>query len=159
MNRPNFADRIVQICLASISGFSMTTPPSRERLYGVQWPCLIEKRLVTPIVRIEGSADVTVPWGVTGEHEGEGVDTPAQYAWLTGYLTIEKLAELMPEVRGLRLERFEFPNLRGLNFLIYGYLEDGVSSCLRVDAQAKGLGEYLASKTVEVPRSVLRVAS
>ena len=61
----------------------------------------------------------------------------------------------MPEVQGLTVERHEFDNLLGLNFVIHGYLEDGVSSCLRIDPQAKGLGEYLANHTVEVPKSLL----
>jgi hypothetical protein len=86
---------------------------------------------------------------------GVWVRTPAAHAWLRGYLTVERVAELMPEVRGLTIERHEFDNLLGLNFVIHGYLEDGVSSCLRIDPQAKGLGEYLASHTVEVPSSLL----
>jgi hypothetical protein len=35
-------------------------------------------------------------------------------------------------------------------------LDDGVASTLRVDPQAKGLGEYLRAKLVEVPLPLLR---
>ena len=49
------------------------------------------------------------------------------------------------------IERFEFPNLRALNFVIHGLLDQGVSSSLRVDPQAKGLGEYLRAQLVDLP--------
>ena len=51
--------------------------------------------------------------------------------------------------------RFELPNLRALNFVIVGILGEGVASSVRVDAQAKGLGEYLRSRVVDVPVSML----
>lgn len=81
--------------------------------------------------------------------------TPEAYGWLWRTLTVERLVELLPEVVGLRLERHEFPNLWALNFVIEGYLERGVSSCTRIDPQAKGLGEYLSSRSVELPVTVL----
>jgi hypothetical protein len=46
-------------------------------------------------------------------------------------------------------------NLRGMNFVVYGYLGAGVSACTRIDPQAKGMGEYLASKQVEIPSALL----
>jgi acyclic terpene utilization AtuA family protein len=79
------------------------------------------------------------------------------YAWLETYLTVERFAALLPEVAGLHVERYELANLLALNFVIYGFLDDGVASCLRIDAQAKGMGEYLGSHLVEVPRSLLAV--
>ena len=81
--------------------------------------------------------------------------TPAIYAWLRATLTPDRLRTLIPEAADLRIERHEFPNLLGLNFVLVGFLEDGVSSCTRIDPQGKGLGEYLASRTVEVPAALL----
>jgi hypothetical protein len=46
-------------------------------------------------------------------------------------------------------------NIRALNFVIVGLLGEGVASSTRVDAQAKGLGEYLRAKVVDVPSSLL----
>ena len=54
------------MCLASIPGHYMTTTPQAGRLFGVQWPCLIEKAIISPVVRIPGQPDIDVPW-IDGE--------------------------------------------------------------------------------------------
>ena len=77
------------------------------------------------------------------------------WPWLRDLLTVEKLQELLPEARQLQVDRFAFPNLRALNFVLHGFLGDGVASCLRPDGQAKGLGEFLRARTVPVPESLL----
>jgi hypothetical protein len=77
------------------------------------------------------------------------------YAWLASFLTVERLAELFPEARDRKVERFELPNLWSLNFLLHGLLDEGVASATRQDRQAKGLGEYLRARVVEVPASLL----
>jgi len=82
--------------------------------------------------------------------------TDEAHGWLHEYLTVERLKLLLPDLAHLEVERFEFPRLRALNFLIHRLLDDGVASTLRVDPQAKGLGEYLRAKLVEVPLPLLR---
>ena len=77
------------------------------------------------------------------------------YAWLAASLTPERLRELYPEAAGLEIERFELPNLFALNFVIHGLLGEGVSASLRLDPQAKMLGEELRSKLVPIPVSLL----
>jgi hypothetical protein len=77
------------------------------------------------------------------------------YAWLASYLTADRLRELMPEARELDVEVYELPGLRALNFVLVGLLGEGVASSTRMDAQAKGLGEYLRAKLVDVPLSLL----
>ena len=57
----------------------------------------------------------------------------------------------MPDVAGYEIDRFEIPNLNALNFYIRGILGDGVSSNNRLDGQAKSMGEYLRSKSIDVP--------
>jgi hypothetical protein len=82
--------------------------------------------------------------------------TDDAYAWLSNELTVERLRELMPaETTGLEVERYELPNLRALNFVIVGLLGEGVASSGRLDAQAKGLGEYLRAKVVDIPTVLL----
>ena len=70
----------------------------------------------------------------------------AGYAWLAENLTAEAIARLIPEAAGLEIRRYELPNLLALNFVIVGYLGEGVASSTAFDAQAKGLGEYLRSR-------------
>jgi hypothetical protein len=81
-------------------------------------------------------------------------DTRA-FDWLIADLTVERLRRLVPEAAGLTIRRFELPNLSAVNFVIEGFLGEGVSSCLKVDGQAKGLAEFVRSRYVEVPAALL----
>ena len=77
------------------------------------------------------------------------------YRWLAGFLTVERFKALVPEARDLVVERFDFPNLRALNFVVHGLLGDGVAASLRNDPQAKSLGEYVRAKVVPIPTALL----
>ncbi|HEX2783739.1 MAG TPA: exopolyphosphatase, partial [Ilumatobacteraceae bacterium] len=70
----------------------------------------------------------------------------AGYAWLVENLTADTIPTLIPEASGLTVHRYELPNLLALNFVIVGYLGEGVASSTAFDPQAKGLGEYLRSR-------------
>ncbi|HEX9506419.1 MAG TPA: acyclic terpene utilization AtuA family protein [Acidimicrobiia bacterium] len=77
------------------------------------------------------------------------------YPWLAGALTVEKMRELVPEARHLQIRRYELPRLHALNFVIVGILGEGVASSVRMDPQAKGLGEYVRSRFVDIPVELL----
>ncbi|MFF0821281.1 acyclic terpene utilization AtuA family protein [Micromonospora haikouensis] len=77
--------------------------------------------------------------------------TDATWAWLRGWLTVERLAELLPETAPLTVQRHELPNLRAVNFVIRGLLGQGVAASTRFDPQAKALGELLRSRVVDLP--------
>jgi hypothetical protein len=77
------------------------------------------------------------------------------YGFLAGFLTVEKFRELIPEARDLQVQRYELPNLLAVNFVVVGLLGEGVSSSTRVDPQAKGLGEWLRARVVELPVELL----
>ena len=81
--------------------------------------------------------------------------SPHTYAWLRGYLTVDRLRDLLTEAAALDIERYELPNLLAVNFVIHGLLAPGVSATTRPDAQAKGLGEYLRSRLVPVPADLI----
>jgi hypothetical protein len=87
---------------------------------------------------------------------GVWAETEPAYAWLAQLLTVEKVKELIPEARPLRVERFELPNILSLNFVLHGLLGDGVAASLRADPQAKTLGEYLRAKVVSIPTAIVR---
>jgi hypothetical protein len=73
------------------------------------------------------------------------------WMWLDTELTLQRFEELLPEAVGLAIQRHAFPKLRALNFVVVGLLGEGVASSTRPDPQAKGLGEYLRSRLVDVP--------
>jgi len=80
----------------------------------------------------------------------------AAYAWMRDYLTVERIRALLgAEAADLAIERFPLPNLRAVNVVVHGLLGDGVASSTRQDPQAKGLGEYLRSRIVDVPETLL----
>jgi len=82
----------------------------------------------------------------------------AGYRWLAGFLTGERLAELLPETAGLPVSRELLPNLRAVLFQLPGLLGEGVAGGTRFDAQAKALGEWLRSRVVDVPEVLLQRA-
>jgi hypothetical protein len=78
----------------------------------------------------------------------------AAWAWLDAELTVERLRELLPETASFAVDRHRFPNLRSLNFVIRGLLQEGVAASTRQDPQAKALGEWLRARVVGVPASI-----
>lgn len=77
------------------------------------------------------------------------------WPWLDSSLTIEAFRALLPEADDLEVRRYALPNLAALNFVVVGLLGEGVASSTRPDPQAKGLGEYLRSRSVDVPVGLL----
>jgi hypothetical protein len=91
-----------------------------------------------------GSANVGV-WARTDE----------AFAWLADALTVTEFQRLLPETAELTVTRHVLPNLRALNFVVDGLLGEGVASNARHDPQAKAVGEWLRSRIVDVPESLL----
>jgi hypothetical protein len=81
--------------------------------------------------------------------------TNEAYAWLHNFLDIETLRSLMPETKDLDIMPYSLPNIRAINFVIVGLLGEGVASSVRLDPQAKGLGEYLRAKVIDIPSVLL----
>ncbi|WP_186245929.1 acyclic terpene utilization AtuA family protein [Mycobacterium simulans] len=86
---------------------------------------------------------------------GVWVRTDEQWRWLANTLTVELLKELLPETADLDVTRHVLPNLRAVNFVIEGILGEGVAYQARFDPQAKGLGEWLRSRHVDIPERLL----
>lgn len=85
---------------------------------------------------------------------GLWVRTEDQWRWLAHALTVDKLRELLPEAADLPVTRHLLPNLRAVNFVIEGILGAGVAYQARFDPQAKGLGEWLRSRYVDIPEEL-----
>jgi hypothetical protein len=86
---------------------------------------------------------------------GVWVRSHNQWRWLAHFLTVDRLRELLPETAELPVARHVLPNLRAVNFVIDGILGEGVAYQARFDPQAKGLGEWLRSRFVEIPEALL----
>jgi hypothetical protein len=86
---------------------------------------------------------------------GVWVRTEEQWRWLANALTVEMVKELLPETADLPVTRHLLPNLRALNFVIEDILGQGVAYQARFDPQAKGLGEWLRSRHVDIPERLL----
>jgi hypothetical protein len=86
---------------------------------------------------------------------GVWVRTDEQWRWLANTLTVELVKELLPEAADLEVTRHVLPNLRAVNFVIEGILGQGVAYQARFDPQAKGLGEWLRSRHVDIPERLL----
>lgn len=86
---------------------------------------------------------------------GLWVRTDEQWRWLAHTLSTEALKKLLPETAGLTVTRHLLPNLRAVNFVIEGILAQGVAYQARFDPQAKGLGEWLRSRYLDIPEELL----
>ena len=86
---------------------------------------------------------------------GLWVRTDEQWRWLANSLTVDRLRKLLPETADLAVTRHVLPNLRALNFVVEGILGEGVAYQARFDPQAKGLGEWLRGRYVDIPEALL----
>jgi hypothetical protein len=76
-------------------------------------------------------------------------------AWLLEVVTPALVRDLLPETAELEIEVFALPNLGGVNVVLHGLLGRGVAASTRFDPQAKGLGEWVRSRYVEIPEALL----
>ncbi len=86
---------------------------------------------------------------------GVWVRTDDQWRWLAHTLTVDLLKKLLPEAADLPVTRHLLPNIRAVNFVIEDILGQGVAYQARFDPQAKGLGEWLRSRHVDIPEKLL----
>ncbi|WP_031169293.1 acyclic terpene utilization AtuA family protein [Streptomyces durhamensis] len=81
--------------------------------------------------------------------------TDDAWRWLAHELTAERFRQLIPESRDLPVTRHVLPNLRAVNFVVEGILGAGVAARHRFDPQAKALGEWLRSRHLDIPETLL----
>ena len=135
----------VPIAAAPASPVPSPTPAADGRDWG--------PTLRAPLGRVVGTRS-----GDKGGNANLGVFARSADAfdWLDGFLSSERLRDLLPEAAPLRMDRHRLPNIWSLNFVIHGLLGDGVAASDRQDPQAKSLGEWLRARVVEVPEDLLR---
>jgi len=73
------------------------------------------------------------------------------YEILKAWLTPDRVKAHFGEIVKGRVDRYDLPNLRGLNFILHDSLGGGGSASLKTDAQGKTHGMALLRMLVEVP--------
>lgn len=123
-------------------------PPAAE----ISGPPAAGPAVRVPLGRIAGARS-----GDKGGNANVGLwaRRPEAFGWLRDTLTVERFRQLLPEAAGLDVRRYELANLHALNFVVVGLLGEGVAAATRPDPQAKGLGEYLRSRYIDIPAALL----
>jgi hypothetical protein len=173
-----FSSAAVELALASYPGFHTTAPPAEVDHVAVRAdgtvipiPPATETLELTPAGQpappepMPPGPTTRLPLGTVagarsgdkggGANIGVWVRTDAQWRWLAHELTVEKVRELLPEAADLPVTRHLLPGIRAVNFVIEGILGQGVAYQARFDPQAKGLGEWLRSRHVDIPEGIL----
>jgi hypothetical protein len=118
-----------------------------------------------PHVGAIGGPNVRAPLGLvagarSGDKGGDAnvgvfVRDDQAWVWLDELFTTDCFRALLPETADLVVDRYPLPNLRAVNFVVRGLLQEGVAASTRNDAQAKSLGEWLRARVVDVPEGLL----
>lgn len=72
------------------------------------------------------------------------------YKIISKYLTVERVKKHFEGICLGKVERFELPNLRALNFLLHNTLGGGGTVSLKHDAQGKTLAAALLRMEIEI---------
>ncbi|MFC9787200.1 acyclic terpene utilization AtuA family protein [Rhodococcus sp. NPDC127528] len=126
-------------------------------LEAVSEPALPEPLPAGPVRELPLGTIVAARSGDKGGNANIGVwvRTDEQWRWLAHELTVDRLRTMLPETADLTITRTVLPALRAVNFVIEGILGQGVAYQARFDPQAKGLAEWLRSRHIPVPRTLI----
>ncbi|KAF2788661.1 DUF1446-domain-containing protein [Melanomma pulvis-pyrius CBS 109.77] len=136
-------------------------PPAESKVYSKHQPTQHTTGNVVDV----GSFGATVPAPlgtiVHGRSGDKGSDCNVgfwvrhqdEYAWLQNLLSTSFVQSYLlgDEYRGGRVERFEFPGLKAVHFLLKDHLDRGVSCTSSVDFLGKNCAEFLRCRVVDVP--------
>lgn len=94
-----------------------------------------------------------VPTALPSAYPASSLLYAETWDWLRSILTIPKLKEMFGDSWDDKffVERVEFPGILAVHFVVYGVLGRGVSGSSRLDAFAKGMGDWLRDVVVDVP--------
>jgi len=94
--------------------------------------------------------------GLWVAHDGADRATyDARVDWLFKMMSPRKVRELVPEASDLDVDVWLLPRIGAVNIVIHGLLGDGVAASTRFDPQAKGLGEWVRSRTISIDQALL----
>jgi hypothetical protein len=96
--------------------------------------------------------------GLWVRESGDAALDDARTAWLCAFVTADLVRDLLPASATLAIDVHRLDNLRAVNVVVHGLLGRGVADSTSLDPQAKGLGEQLRARLVDVPVALLRAA-
>jgi hypothetical protein len=85
-------------------------------------------------------------------------ETPELYEVIREAVTAERVKEHFREVCRGPVERYELPNILGLNFILHDSLGGGGTESLKNDAQGKTHAQGLLMLEIEVPDHLVGAA-
>lgn len=111
--------------------------------------------LRAPLGRIVGSRS-----GDKGGNATLGIwaRTDAAYEFLYEWWTPEHVSALLGASPDVTLRLWHLPNLRALGATVVGWLGKGTATNTLLDTQAKGLGEFVRARHIEMPKVLLESA-
>jgi hypothetical protein len=90
-----------------------------------------------------------------GSNVGVMANSPALYEFLVKHLTVERVQQHFREINFGKVDRYEAPNLRSLNFILHDSLGGGGTETMKTDAQGKVHGLAMLHMDLDVPDSLL----
>ena len=78
------------------------------------------------------------------------------YEFLKKELTVERVQKHFREINFGKVDRYELPNLRALNFILHDSLGGGGTETQKTDAQGKVHGLAMLHMELDVPDALLK---
>ncbi len=91
-----------------------------------------------------------------GSNVGVMAKSPEIYEFLCKELTVERVQKHFAQINFGKVDRYELPNLRALNFLLHDSLGGGGTETQRTDAQGKVHGLALLHMELDIPDALLK---
>lgn len=91
-----------------------------------------------------------------GSNVGVMAKSPELFEFLRKELTVERVKQHFREINFGKVDRYELPNLRSLNFLLHDSLGGGGTETQKTDAQGKVHGLAMLHMELDVPDALLR---
>jgi hypothetical protein len=91
-----------------------------------------------------------------GSNVGVMAKSPEAYEFLCKELTVERVQKHFAKINFGKVDRYELPNLRALNFILHDSLGGGGTETQKTDAQGKVHGLAMLHMELDVPDNLLR---
>jgi hypothetical protein len=91
-----------------------------------------------------------------GSNVGVMANTVPIYEFLVKHLTVERVQQHFKDINFGKVDRYEAPNLRSLNFILHDSLGGGGTETMKTDAQGKVHGLALLHMELDVPDHLLK---